>query len=101
MKTTIEITFKVVVNHGHEDEVSLDENSIKGMINQTQDQLTEIGSETLIDINDVPPESVSVGLSKVKIGGKNVTLGEFGTPDLPWNKDSALLTFLRMMELKA
>lgn len=79
MNSTIEITFKVKVKS----ETHLDENSIKAVINEAQDIITTANFQC---IDDCSPESVSVSLSKLKMGGKLIDIGAFGTPELPWNR---------------
>jgi len=66
MKTTIEVTFKVLMLS----ETHLDENSIKSVINEVQENLTMSAGSNVITIADERIESVSVTLSKLKMDNK-------------------------------
>jgi hypothetical protein len=78
--TTIEVTLKIFVNNKT---AAVDENSIKGAINIGMNAIAEANFQC---IDDNPPESVSVTITKLKQSGRLVDLGAFGTPELPWGE---------------
>jgi hypothetical protein len=88
MINTFEVTLKVIV---HSDEKSgfLDENSIKGLINQGMETIAERfdGLTIVGDKNETSPNSINVQVTSLKVGGKKRNPDTFGTDDIPWGRD--------------
>ena len=83
MKTTLEITLTISINHPKS---PLDENSIKGLINQGIATIAD-NMDLLSTISDEPAESICIQVTKLKENRKRQSLSTYGTDDVPWGRE--------------
>lgn len=93
MKTTLEVTLRIEVKHS---ESSLDENSIKALINTGTSAIID-NRRLLSTISDQPAECVSVSVVKFKEAGRLQALSLYGTEAVPWSRISKRLTFIKSL----
>ena len=78
MTTTIQVTLNIVIKSPD----ALDENSVKGAINEGMTAIAE--SERFTTISDCRHESASVTIVGLKIGKNEVNPETYGTADVPF-----------------
>ena len=83
MKTVIEVTLRVTVQHP---EGSLDSNSIKATVNAGMAAMTDEGAELLTTVHDETVESVCVEVTKFSENGQRQALSLYGTDEVPWGR---------------
>lgn len=84
MKTTIEVTLRMTVQHP---EASLDSNSVKATVNAGMAAMTDEGADILTTIGDETVESICVEVVNVKENGKRQALSLYGTDAVPWGRE--------------
>jgi len=86
MINTIEVKLRLSVHS--EDDGFLDENSVKGLINQGMatiaDNVTDL---TVVGEVETSPDSINVQVVGLKVNKKRKSLLSFGTEDVPWGRD--------------
>jgi len=85
MKTTIEVTLKIEVEHPDN---PLDENSVKALINRGTAAVF-LNSYLLSTIGDESTTKVSTSVVRLKQSGKQQALSLYGTDSVPWRKLTA------------
>ena len=86
MTNTIEVKLRISVHS--EENGFLDENSIKGLINQGMatiaDNVTDL---TVVGQSETSPDSINIQVIGLKVNKKRKSLLSFGTEDVPWGRD--------------
>ncbi len=82
-QTILEVTLRIAISHPNQ---ALDENSVKALINEGTSAITD-NVDCLTTIGDESVESLSVGVSKLRINKQRQAVSLFGTEDVPWGRD--------------
>ncbi len=82
MKTTIEVTLRITVNHP---DSPLDENSVKAFVNEGIEAMLDFGE--LTTISDYYASSIAISVSHLKENGKRKAVSLYGTDEVPWGRE--------------
>lgn len=83
MKTTYEVTLKIIVTHSKENPL-IDENSVKGAINAGVMAITDANFEVYGESTGESADGIQVDIGTLKENGKRVRHSSFGTTDVPF-----------------